>query len=284
MIRARVAPTTPAAARPVPGLACASLFAALVLLLAVAFAARADAAVALRFSPADTTIMLGAGAHLSVMLDEPLEVRTVEVWVQYDPAILTSVAGVKGALFDAVPCFIWEGFEATAPNAFHGYAIAMGSTCWVTGPGELFRWSFQGTARGVSPIVSAEARLYDPRANLIADVTLGPTTVRVKDPAVTPVPSATPGGPSIGISPNPFNPRTSVALAVSVAGPARVDAFDLRGRGVGTVWAGWATPGMAPVTWDARGANGCPLPSGLYVVRLRDAAGRIAATRAMLAR
>jgi len=241
--------------------------------------ARAD--VALRFAPDDTSVTLGASGTLRIMLDEPLAVRTVEVWVTYDPAILTSVSGVQGALFRATGCFIWEGFEPVAPNQWHGYAIVIGSTCWVTGPGELYRWNFRGDARGVSPIVTVEARLYDPQANLIAGVTLAPTTVRVKDPSVTPVPDA-PGGPALGLAPNPFNPRTTVSLAAGAPGPAAVDLFDLRGHPLGTVWQGWADAAGTSFAWDGRDRTGRLLPGGVYLLRLRDAAGGTALARAVL--
>jgi hypothetical protein len=252
----------------------------------LAAAPPAGAAVTLRFTPADTTVALGATSHLSIWLDEPLEVRTVEVWVRFDPAILTSLGGGKGSLYGSAPCFIWEGFELTAPDTWHGFAVAIGSTCWVTGSGELFRWNFRGDARGLAAITTVEARLFDPRAILIADVTLPPTTVRVKDPAVTPVPDSpqAPGGPSLGLAPNPFNPCTLVSAAVSVSGPARVEAFDLRGRSAGLVWEGWAEPGMGPVTWRAVGPDGQPLANGLYILRLRDASGHSALARAMVAK
>lgn len=252
----------------------------------LAAAPSVGAAVALRFTPADTTVMLGASSHLSVWLDEPLELRTVEVWVRFDPALLTSLGGNMGQLFAVAPCYIWEGFELTAPDTWHGYAVAIGSTCWLTGPGELFRWNFRGDARGLAAITTVDARLFDPRAVLIADVTLSPTTVRVWDPAVTsaPDPPRAPGAPSLGLCPNPFNPRTLVSAGVSVPGPARVEAFDLRGRSVGLVWEGWAEPGMGPVPWQAVGPDGRRLAAGLYILYLRDASGRSALARAILAK
>ncbi|MHB8077875.1 MAG: hypothetical protein ACYDIE_01295 [Candidatus Krumholzibacteriia bacterium] len=265
--------------------AVAALLAA-ILCVAPASVPPAGAAVTLRFTPADTTVMLGASAHLSVWLDEPLEVRTVEVWVGFDPALLTSLGGSKGQLYAGAPCYIWEGFELTAPDTWHGYAVAIGSTCWVTGPGELYRWNFRGDAGGLAAITTVEARLFDPRAILIADVTLPPTTVRVWDPAVTaaPDPTRTPGAPALGVWPNPFNPRTLVSPAVSAPGPARVEAFDLRGRSAGLVWEGWAEPGMGPVPWLAIGPDGRRLAAGLYILCLRDVSGRTALARAILAK
>lgn len=247
---------------------------------------RAGAAVTLRFTPADTSVALGASASLSIRLDEPLAVRTIDVWVHFDPAILTSLGGGRGQLYGTAPCFVWEGFELTAPDTWHGYAVTIGSTCWVTGPGELFRWNFRGDAGGLAAIVSVEARLLDPNALLIADVTLPSTTIRVRDPALTAAPDqpAASAGPSLALAPNPFNPRTRVTPAVSAPGPARLEAFDLRGRGVGMIWEGWATPGMDGVPWLAVGPDGRPLAAGLYILRLRDASGRTALARAMLAK
>ena len=74
-----------------------------ILCAVLAAAPPARAAVTLRFTPADTTVALGATSHLSIWLDEPLEVRTVEVWVRFDPAILTSLSGGKGSLCENHP-------------------------------------------------------------------------------------------------------------------------------------------------------------------------------------
>lgn len=244
-------------------------------------AATARAAVALRFTPEDTSVALGAPATLRVLLDEPLDVRTVELWVTYDPAVLTSVGGGQGQLFRATGCLVWEGFEPQAPGQWHGYAIVIGSTCWVSGAGELFRWEFTGEARGVSPVVAAEVRLYDPQAVLIDGVTLAPATVRVKDPSLSGVPSH-PGGPALRIAPNPFNPRAMVGLAAGIPGPARVELFDLRGRSLGTVWEGWADDAGVSFAWDGRDRAGQALPGGVYLLRLRDAAGSAALARAVI--
>ena len=246
-------------------------------------AAPAAAAVALRFAPEDTIVTLGASATLRVVLDEPLDVRTVELWVTYNPAVLTSVGGWQGELFRATDCFIWEGFESTAPNQWHGYAIVIGSTCWVNGVGELFRWEFSGGACGVSPVVAAEVRLYDPQAVLIPGVTLAPATVRVKDPSLTGVPRHA-GGPALRIAPNPFNPRATIGLTASAPGPARVELFDLRGCSLGTVWEGWADDAGASFAWDGRDRSGHALPGGVYLLRLRDAAGSAALARAVILR
>lgn len=260
-------------------IAAAALLAAALCLVAAA----ASAAVALRFAPADTSIALGASATLRVMLDEPLDVRTIELWVTYDPAVLASAGGGQGELFRATGCFIWEGFEPAAPDQWHGYAIVIGSTCWVTGEGELFRWEFSGGARGVSPVVAAEVRLYDPQAVLIAGVSLAPATVRVKDPALTGVPRRA-GEPELRIAPNPFNPRATVDLTAGASGPARIELFDLRGRCLGTVWEGWADAAGASFAWDARDGDGQALPGGVYLLRLRDAAGGAALARAVILR
>jgi hypothetical protein len=91
-------------------------------------------------------------------------------------------------------------------------------------------------------------------------------------------------GPSLALAPNPFNPCTLVTPVVSAPGPARLEVFDLRGRGLGIIWEGWATPGMAGVPWRAVGSDGCSLAAGLYILRLHDASGRTALARAMLAK
>ena len=76
--------------------------------------------------------------------------------------------------------------------------------------------------------------------------------------------------PSLGCWPNPFNPRTAVTVTMPVAGRARVDVCDLRGRRVDTLLDGELTAGPHRVAWAPR------LPSGAYLLVLRTADGRTA--------
>ncbi len=70
------------------------------------------------------------------------------------------------------------------------------------------------------------------------------------------------------ISPNPANPRTTIAFAIAVGGPSRLDIFDIVGRRVRTPWQGTLAAGDHVFTWDGRDDTGRLLASGTYLARL----------------
>ena len=69
--------------------------------------------------------------------------------------------------------------------------------------------------------------------------------------------------------PNPFNPRTSVAVTRSAAGPVTVTIHDVRGRQVCTLHDGMLAAGRRVLVWEGRSDDGAELPSGLYLARAR---------------
>jgi subtilisin family serine protease len=85
--------------------------------------------------------------------------------------------------------------------------------------------------------------------------------------AVTAVGSLADGaGSGLRFAPNPFHNRLRIDYAVA-DGPASIAVFDLTGR---QVWSAVAAGGPGTLTWDGRGRDGELLPSGVYLVRLRD--------------
>ena len=68
-------------------------------LMAILFliVAPASADVALRSSPADTTVDVGSITRLSVVCDDTLDIRTIELYVEFDPEVLGSVSGGRGS-------------------------------------------------------------------------------------------------------------------------------------------------------------------------------------------
>lgn len=253
-----------------------SLVSALVLIFATATAGQA--AVTLRFDPADQQVDTGVNGTLSVMVDEALDIRTVELTVTYDPDILTSIDGDPGQLFLSSGCSLFPDFQDNTPGQWYGACVALGFDCWVTGPGELYRWSFNGTNPGTSPITAIQVRLYDPSANVIADVTLPPTTVRVGEGTATPPPPAP--GLGLELAPNPFNPSCRITL--SGEGPARLEVFDLAGRCLGQPWQGQLDGNATSFEWQALDADGRSLPSGVYLFRLSDGRGAVCLRRGTL--
>ena len=76
----------------------------------------------------------------------------------------------------------------------------------------------------------------------------------------------------MGGSPNPFNPRTTVAFTVGRTGLVRIAVYDLTGREVTELVASVYEPGEHTVGWNGTDATGRTVASGVYVVRM-EAAG-----------
>ncbi len=226
--------------------------------------------VELRFSPADQTLPLGNSGSLAIMIDDSLEVRTIEVRAAYDPAVLLSMEGYPGDLFTESGCQLFTDYDDSTPGEWYGAAVIIGASCWITDPGELYVWEFEGIAPGFSTVMTLSVRLFDPAANLIADVNLPSTYVFVGDG--TAAQDAVRPAPHLDLYPNPFNP--SVQLSISgPAGPARLDVLDIRGRHLRELWRGELPAEALQVHWDGRSTEGSPLPSGIYLFRLELASG-----------
>lgn len=255
------------------------------LLVCLAFAGAATAQVDLRFTPADTTIEPGATTRMSIMLDDAIYFRTIELTVTYDPTLIGTIIGEPGDLFSSGGFdFIWDGFEENDPGRWHGYAIIMGAADSLSGPGELFAWEVEGLIEGTSPIIATEAVLYEPNAAVIPGVTLDPTTLRVRysPTGVEDLPAAQIG---LKLQPNPFNPRTRVGFDLPTAGSVLLAVYDSRGRRVATLHEGPAAAGPLSFDWDGRDSQGLAQPGGVYLFRLETRAGgvtRAATTKGIL--
>jgi hypothetical protein len=80
-------------------------------------------------------------------------------------------------------------------------------------------------------------------------------------------------------SPNPFNPTTDIEFTLPAAMQVRLEVFNTLGRRVRTLLEGSRSAGSHTLTWDARGEDGQPVPSGSYLYRLT--AGQLVETRTM---
>jgi len=252
---------------------------ALALVLALA-AGSAAADPVLRWAPADTLIAPGQEATLAVVLDDTLDVRTIELFVQFDPAILTTVAGGAGELFDGFNNF--TDFSEESPGLWHGYCVILGANDWTTGPGELFTITVAGAAVGVSPLVTQELTLLPPGGGAYEEAVLPDGQVRVDDASAAPVAAAGPA--RLALYPNPFNPRTRLELRLPGGGPVRLEVVDLRGRVVAEPWRGTAGEALVVVDWTACDRAGRPLPSGAYAFRLVGPRGTAAVVAGVLLR
>jgi hypothetical protein len=236
----------------------------------------------LRWAPADTTIEPGQQATLSVMLDDTLTVRTIEIYMTYDSDVITSVNGGPGAMFDGFNLF--SGFQEVDPGnpgQWHGYCVILGADDWAVGPGELFSWTVLGEAEGISGSVSESVKLLPPGGGDYDAVILPGIDIRVAIPSAVPVYLADEA--ALRLSPNPFNPRVQVDFLPGGQGGGLLEVFDLRGRRVATLWQGVARE-VEQVTWDGQDAQGRALPSGIYTFSLRGTDGYRTTTRGTLVR
>ncbi len=250
--------------------------------LTPAFAAPADEPTAiLRFAPADTILTAGDPLALAIVTDDTLELRTVELTVTYDPAVLTSVSGVPGAVYDGVS--VWKTFENDVPGTWHGAVVAMGAQYVIHAPGELYVWNCAANGMGVSGVVAVEVRLFDPAGDLITgEIRLDRVRVTVTDENLTGV-VPTPGPrPSLQLAPNPFNPRTRLSFSAPATGPARLDVYDLRGRLIDTPWRGDLDHRGAVLDWSPDASAAGTAASGAYLFVLRTADGGLARARGVL--
>ncbi|MFO7608583.1 MAG: FlgD immunoglobulin-like domain containing protein [Candidatus Krumholzibacteriia bacterium] len=94
-------------------------------------------------------------------------------------------------------------------------------------------------------------------------------------------PDAPPAGASLVLSPNPFNPRTTVGYTLAAPGPARVAVYDVRGRRVALLADGRHEAGPHAAVWQGLDDRGQSVPSGTYFVRV-EADGSVLTRKALL--
>lgn len=246
--------------------------AAVALLAAAISATPAVAQPTLRFAPDAQQLTVGETGSLTVNLDQPLDVRTIEVWVRYDPTVVKSLSGQPGQLFLASGCTLFPIFEDEGPDAWYGGAVTMGPYCFLSGPGELFRWDFEALADGVCPVQVDSVALYDPMAVVYSDVTLAGATITVGDVSEVAAPKV--HELALTVAPNPFNPRTTIRFSAAPDEEVTVAVFDLTGRLVTTLWRGSLGREAGSTKWDGRDDDGRVVAGGVYLFRISSASGR----------
>ena len=70
------------------------------------------------------------------------------------------------------------------------------------------------------------------------------------------------------VAPNPFNPRTTIEFSLARAQTATLTVFDVRGRRVSTLAEGARNAGRHEIVWNGTDADGQPVPSGVYFLKL----------------
>ena len=142
----------------------------------------------------------------------------------------------------------------------------MGPTCFTTGPGELYRWNFEGLANGVCPVQVDSLVLYDALGEFIEDVTLSDTTILVGPISAVDTPSRQ--GLILDLAPNPFNPATSITFGGRPDESVTVEVLDLSGRRLTTLWEGILGPDPEVVRWNGTDRTGQAAPGGTYLFRI----------------
>jgi M6 family metalloprotease-like protein len=69
--------------------------------------------------------------------------------------------------------------------------------------------------------------------------------------------------------PNPFNPETTISFAMSEAGNAKVQVFNLRGQLVNTLLNDQVAAGNHSVVWNGKDYNNKDVASGIYFYRIK---------------
>jgi hypothetical protein len=250
-------------------------------LLLMSQVAPAHAQVALRFTPADATVAPGSTGQLSLMLDDALDVRTIDIRVSFDPAVVRSLGGSDGSLYTASGFQLFQGFEDSAPGEWYGYTVIIGSGDYIVGPGELYVWEFEALAEGVSPVTDVQTYMSAPGNVWYPEVAIGPTTIIVGDPlsAVADLPLVP---TDLRIWPNPFNPRTHVGFDLQADTLARLAVYDPAGRRVAILYEGPAAAGQLAFEWDGRDDRGRMQPGGVYLFQLTTGLGTTGARGVLL--
>ncbi|MBN1896027.1 T9SS type A sorting domain-containing protein, partial [bacterium] len=86
--------------------------------------------------------------------------------------------------------------------------------------------------------------------------------------------SLMPGSLSVGSYPNPFNSRTFIRYDLPAGAEVSLVLFNMKGQAVRTLVAEKQGAGIQQVSWDGLDLKGAPVPSGVYLYRLRARTGQ----------
>lgn len=228
----------------------------------------ASGQVDLRFSPADTTVEAGVPTRLSIICDEVLDLRAIEVYVEFDTTVVASISGGSGTIFSESGFNLFQGFHLSEPNVWHGYCVIMGAGDWVVTPGELLYWEFEGIADGQSPITTVSVGIGLADGTSTDNVNLPPTTITIGN-ALTGVERLPSPNLNSTCYPNPFNPTTTLSFTLPESHPVHINIYDINGRLVRNLLNENRDQGPHEVVWNGRGDDGRMQASGLYFSRIQ---------------
>lgn len=107
---------------------------------------------------------------------------------------------------------------------------------------------------------------YDPGAMIrVIESLLGNVPTGVNDS-----PEAVPATFSLAsVYPNPFNATVTIRVDNPYGQAVELAVYDLNGRWLEEIYAGWLGPGAHQFRWRAEGRDAVTLNSGVYLLRLR---------------
>lgn len=112
----------------------------------------------------------------------------------------------------------------------------------------------------------------NPAANAVVGPLLASALVTASN-HVTPVPLPETPRPSLGLSPNPFNPATVASFDLAAEDEVSLEVFDLRGRLVRSLVHDRLPAGGHRVRWDGNDDRGAAMAAGVYLCRLETGGG-----------
>lgn len=231
-------------------------------------------------SPIDSVVALGD------QFDVRVEVTTAgdpfnayQTVIEFDPAALTYIpqptSQQEGSLMASQCGSTFKQFvhDAGSDSIKITHALLCANTS-VTGPGVLYKIRFQAQA---SHSTNTEIRFrWINFAN--AGLAVGPVDSTNASLILGNPTDATwvlPVTHSIHVSPNPFNPNTTVRVESLSPGHERLLVHDVRGRLVRVLEEGYFGSGSRYISWDGNDERGRAVPSGRYLVTLMHTGGQL---------
>jgi hypothetical protein len=71
------------------------------------------------------------------------------------------------------------------------------------------------------------------------------------------------------VTPNPFNPRTTISFNTGRSGPVELSIYDVRGHNIKDLASRVYEVGQYSLPWDGRDNSGFLAPTGVYLVRIK---------------
>ncbi len=167
----------------------------------------------------------------------------------FDARVVEFVSAEAGPLLGS------QGHESVvlSPGAGTVDFALLGEGAGISGDGSVVNVTFRRTAAGDPAIALAGITARDGANHPVSF-----TGVQPQVPATTML-----GSPY----PNPFRGSTSLRLALSREGKAKVAVYDLVGRRIRTLVDGVQPAGERTISWDGRDDGGRSVPAGLYLLR-----------------